>query len=274
MKKSGSANNWSLRPSITGYGALIMVLAVFTSIKIASLFAASPVFGAKEAKQKGGSKVLLELFTSQGCSSCPAADALLPDFIARKDVIALSLSIDYWDYLGWRDTFGQRIFTTRQRSYGKRIGDNMVYTPQMVVDGRVHMNGSDRATIRAAIEKRRTARALQPPVELSLKTDGDMLLVNVGQNPDQGAPQKATLWLALFSKHEKVKIKRGENRGRHLSYHNVVRELTPIGHWSGDEVIVKLPMHQIVQRGSDGCVVMLQKDDGGPIIAAAQMSSW
>jgi hypothetical protein len=221
-----------------------------------------------------GPKVLLELFTSQGCSSCPRADALLPDFIARKDVIAISMSIDYWDYLGWRDTFGQAIFTDRQKSYGKRIGDGIIYTPQIVVDGRAHLNGSDRKAIEAMIDQRKKERAQNGNVVLDVETHDDMLVVSVGETPKGMKVSKATLWMALFSKSKSVKVRRGENSGRLLTYHNVVRELAPIGRWTGQEMVLKLPKKQIMQRGADGCVILLQNGDGGPIVAAAQMPTW
>ncbi len=219
-------------------------------------------------------KVLLELFTSQGCSSCPKADALLPTFIARKDVIALSMSIDYWDYLGWRDTFGQSIFTARQRSYGKKIGDGIIYTPQIIVDGRLHINGGDKKAILALIEQRKKEWAQHPHVALEVKTLDDMLVITVGKAPSGTAVKKATLWMALFSKEKTVKVRRGENRNRFLTYHNVVRELAPIGRWMGDRMTLRLPKKQIMQRGADGCVILLQDGDGGPIVAATQMSTW
>ncbi len=219
-------------------------------------------------------RVLLELFTSQGCSSCPKADALLPVFIARKDVIAISLAIKYWDYLGWADTFGKEVFTARQKSYGRKIGDGIIYTPQIIVDGIYHANGADEKAIRALIDRRKKDRAGRPAVALDIRTRDDMLLVSVGAAPDGQPVAKATLWLALFSRKKKVRVRRGENRGRFLAYHNIVRELTPIGRWTGEKLVLSLPRKQIMQRGADGCVVFLQKGDGGPIIAAAQMSRW
>jgi len=219
-------------------------------------------------------KIVLELFTSQGCSSCPRADALFPYYIGRKDVIALSMSVDYWDYIGWRDTLAKPIFTTRQRSYGSRIGDGVIYTPEIVVDGRAHFNGSDKRAINKMIERRKKALAGRPYVNLGVTTHDDMLHVSVGEKVLGMNIKKATLWMALFSKKKSVSITRGENRGRSLSYHNVVRELTPIGRWAGEKMLLKLPKKQIMQRGADGCVILLQNGDGGPIIASAEMPSW
>ncbi len=230
--------------------------------------------GTDPAEKDSGQKIVLELFTSQGCSSCPKADALLPEFIKRKDVIAISMSINYWDYLGWRDTFGKALFTDRQRSYGKRIGDGIIYTPQMIVDGRAHVNGSNRSAIEALIAQRKKERARTPGVALDVITRDDMLIVTVGDAPAGVKVEAATLWMALFSRKKTVKVQRGENRGRYLTYHNVVRELAPIGRWTGARMTLKLPKKPISQRGADGCVILLQNGDGGPIVAAAQMSSW
>jgi hypothetical protein len=196
---------------------------------------------------------------------------LLPRFIARKNIIALSMSVDYWDYLGWRDTFGQHVFTARQQAYARHLGDGMVYTPQMVIDGRRHMNGADRKAIEAAIRKRMASIDGEARVSLELGMDGDSLNVRVGEGR---ASAPATLWLALFSHRKRVKVGRGENGGRNLVYHNIVRELTPIGRWRGRPLSISLPGKQLMKRGADGCAVFLQIDNGGPVLAAAEISSW
>ena len=257
---------------IRTFGSLVCVLVLFglTPAEAKSL-PSSNLSGAVVTSQP---KIVLELFTSQGCSSCPSADALFPSFIARKDVIALSMSIDYWDYIGWRDTLAKPIFTARQRSYGNKIGDGIIYTPEIVIDGRVHFNGSDKRAISKMIEQRKKEIAAQPRVALAVTTRNDMLHVSVGEQTPGMNIKKATLWMALFSSKKSVKVKRGENRGRFLSYHNVVRELTPIGRWTGEKMLLKLPKKQIMQRGADGCVILLQNGDGGPIIAAAEMPRW
>ncbi|MCP4936706.1 MAG: DUF1223 domain-containing protein [bacterium] len=222
----------------------------------------------------GTSKILLELYTSQGCSSCPSADALLPTFIAQEDIIALSMSVDYWDYLGWRDTFGHAKFTKRQHSYARQFRVGHVYTPQVVVDGLSHHNGADESAIQEMIEKRRAARAKNPPVDLGVGSKDGTLIITVGDMQNKRPQKKATLWMALVSKKESVEIRRGENRGKLLTYHNVVRNLTPIGHWNGEKMTVKLPKKHISQGNIDGCVILLQDGDGGPIVAAVEMNDW
>ena len=218
-------------------------------------------------------KPVLELFTSQGCSSCPPADALLGKYAARKDVIALTMPVDYWDYLGWKDTLASPLFSNRQRAYAKARGDGQVYTPQIVVSGARHVVGShERAVERAVAAAKKALKGRH--VTLSLWAEGDTLTIEAGAAPDGLERRAGTIWLALVKKSVKVAIKRGENGGRKITYHNVVRELTPVGKWSGKAMTLKLPKHALMQAGSDGCTVLLQQGDGGPIIAAAEMRTW
>ena len=268
--QNGSVSKW-----IAGVCGVAFMASLFITLPVHAASDAMPSKSSSVTKaSKGQSKVLIELFTSQGCSSCPRADALLPTFIARKDVIAISMSVDYWDYLGWRDTFGQAKFTKRQHSYASQFGVGHVYTPQIVVDGRTHHNGADEDAIEAMIEKRLEARAKNPAVALDVETKDGTLIISVGGMKKANPAKKATLWMALLSKEKRVKIRRGENRGEHLAYHNVVRKLTPIGHWSGEQMTVKLPKKHIEGRDVDGCVILLQDGDGGPIVSAVQMQDW
>ena len=268
--QNGPASNW-----MAGVCGVAFMASLFLTLPVHAASTANPSKSSSVTKvSKGEPKILLELFTSQGCSSCPRADALLPSFIAHKDVIAISMSVDYWDYLGWRDTFGQAKFTKRQHSYARQFGVGHVYTPQIVVDGRTHLNGADEDAIEEMIEKRREERAKNPAVALDVETRDGTLIISVGGMKKANPSKKATLWMALLSKEQRVKIRRGENRGEHLTYHNVVRKLTPIGHWSGEQMIVKLPKKHIEGRDVDGCVILLQDGDGGPIVSAVQMQDW
>lgn len=212
---------------------------------------------------------VLELFTSQGCASCPPADEALETFSKRPDIVALSFSVDYWDYQGWKDTLAEHAFTDRQKAYAAARGDRQVYTPQMVVNGRVHVVGSDEEAIERAI-----AKGPAPSVPISVGMMGDAISVSVGAAP-KGEPRKATLMLALYERHVKVPIERGENRNRTLSYYNVVRRLRPIAVWRGEPLKVDLPMAEYRETGTDGCAVLLQEEtaDGGPgaIIGAARV---
>lgn len=218
-------------------------------------------------------KPVLELFTSQGCSSCPPADALLGKYAARKDVIALSLPVDYWDYLGWKDTLASPLYSNRQRAYARARGDGQVYTPQIVVSGARHVVGSHETAVERAVAAAKKALKGRH-VPMAMWAEGDTLMIETGAAPDGLKKRAGTIWLALVKKSEKVAIKRGENHGRKITYYNVVRELTPVGKWSGKAMTLKLPKHALMQAGSDGCTVLLQQGDSGPIIGAAEMRTW
>ena len=203
----------------------------------------------------------MELYTSQGCSSCPEADALLNRLAERDDIIAVSFSVDYWDYLGWKDTLAQTKFTERQKGFAKALGDGMVYTPQVVVNGAVHVNGSDERKISAAIEKtNKSIAASHVPVRLSIA--GDKLVVEVGSTPGRSI-QESTIWLAVISPSVQVPITRGENKGKTVTYANVVRNLMPIGTWNGKAMTVQLQRHSIAHAGAERCAVLVQQGRAG-----------
>jgi hypothetical protein len=213
-------------------------------------------------------KAMVELFTSQGCSSCPTADALLARLAKRDDIVALSLPVDYWDYLGWKDTLANPKFSERQRAYAKARGDGAIYTPQAVVNGLVHVNGSDESKIGRNIDK--TGKSLGAShVGLRLSREKDRLVVDVGALPPGATPKEATLWLAVISSSITVPIERGENQGKTVTYNNVVRELIPIGMWNGKAMTVQLERHSFMQPGTDRCAVLLQQGHAGPIVGAA-----
>jgi hypothetical protein len=212
---------------------------------------------------------VVELFTSQGCSSCPPADALLGQLADKSGVVALSYSVDYWDYLGWRDTLGSPANSERQRSYAKARGDGRVYTPQMVVDGVTHVNGGDEAAVHAAVASAEK-RLAEVKVPVSMRADGDTLIVDVGAAPEKSDRRAGTVWLAIAKEVETVEVARGENRGRDLSYHHPVRELSPIGMWHGDPITLRLPLKDLKTMGGDCLFALLQVEDSGPILGAAE----
>ena len=214
-------------------------------------------------------KAIVELFTSQGCSSCVSADAYLGELAMRDDVLALSLHVDYWDYLGWRDTLGDAAYTQRQRDYAAVQGTRRVYTPQMVVNGGSGHVGSDRASIEAAI----AASTLPVPVEMR-HGDG-AVLIEIGAHPELSA-RHATIRLVLLTSEATVEISRGENAGRTIAYYNVVREIRSIGMWKGDAVPIALPQNEILGNDVDACAIIVQEElpDGpGAIIGAAMLHS-
>lgn len=217
-------------------------------------------------------KAVIELFTSQGCSSCPPADKLVGKLARRDDVIALTFPVDYWDYLGWKDTLASPANSARQRAYARARGDGQVYTPQIVVDGKLHVVGSHASAVKKAIA--RSVEQDTAAVSLTMHTEGDTIVITAGAAPAGMRVKPATIWLALVKKSESVVITRGENRGSTITYHRVVRDMTPVGHWTGEKVTVKLPMTPLQSAGADGCTVLLQQDGAGPILAAVEMKSW
>ena len=217
-------------------------------------------------------KIVIELFTSQGCSSCPPADKLLGKLAGRSDVIALTFPVDYWDYLGWKDTLASPAYSARQRAYARARGDRQVYTPQIVVGGTAHVVGSHASAVNNAIV--RSAEQDAGHVSLTMHTVGDTIIINAGAAPEGVSVKPATIWLALVKKSATVEIKRGENRGSTITYHRVVKNMTPVGQWKGEKVTIRLPKNHLQNTDTDGCTVLLQQDQAGPILAAAEMKNW
>ena len=235
--------------------------ATLVSIAIAAPIKAEPAAPADKA--------VLELFTSQGCSSCPPADALLARLGKNPDLVTLSYSVDYWNYLGWHDTLSSSANSERQREYARGRGDGKVYTPQIVVDGLAHVNGSNEAAIEMAM--RSAAKTLADvKVPVSMHAEGDTLVIGIGAAPEKSDKRAATVWLALAKKNATVAITRGENRGRTLSYHHPVKELTPVGMWNGEAMTLRLPLKDLKAMGGDSLVALLQVENAGPILGAAE----
>ena len=214
-------------------------------------------------------KAVLELFTSQGCSSCPPADRLLGEFANDTSIIALSLPIDIWDYLGWKDTLALAGHSARQRAYAELRGDRQVYTPQLVVNGSTHVLGSDRAAIeRAIVQTDRNTAVMSLPVLVS--ASGGDLTVTIKGAPD-GEPG-GEVWLCPLATLVPVAIGRGENRGRTVTYHNVVRAWRKLGEFSGTDATWTIPLSQIEKDDIDGAAVLVQegsRDKPGVILGAA-----
>jgi hypothetical protein len=235
---------------------------------VCPLLAAS-VLIAVHAVARAEPRALLELFTSQGCSSCPAADKLLGEFATDKSLVAISVPIDYWDYLGWKDTLASPAHSARQRAYARMRGDRQVYTPQVVVNGAVHALGSDRAAIeRAIVQTRRNAMIMSLPVSMALS--GGHLDVNVKPGADEKLGGE--VWLCPLSKAVPVKIGRGENHGRTITYHNVVRHWIKLGNWAGKITSWNVPVAEFKSEDIDSAVVMVQSgthERPGVILGAA-----
>jgi len=214
-----------------------------------------------------GGKPVLELFTSQGCSSCPPADKLLGALAKEPNLIPLTLAVDYWDYLGWKDTLALHAHTRRQRSYAKVRGDMSVFTPQAVVNGVKPVLGSDAREINAAL---RNHPANAQDVPLAVVRDGDNITVDVGAG--QG---KATVWMLSVTSRLEVQIAKGENKGRAATYFNVVRAWRNLGAWSGTSIRTSVPVAELTAHGADTVVVLVQtgsEHSPGPIRSAEILS--
>lgn len=207
--------------------------------------------------------VVVELFTSQGCNSCPPADAVLSELRSMPGVIALAYHVDYWDYLGWKDTLGGASFSQRQYDYAKARGDMDVYTPQIIVNGAAHYVGSKRSKVMQAVEN---AGQETFAAAVSLAEEGSEIAVAVSGAEFEG---DAMLWLLPIQSEAAVKIERGENAGRTITYNNVVRAMVPAGMWSGEPVRFALPADAVLAPECDGCVALLQRGKAGPVVGAA-----
>jgi hypothetical protein len=218
-------------------------------------------------------RAVVELFTSQGCSSCPAADKVLGELAKDPNVIALSLPIDYWDYLGWKDTLADSRFSARQKAYSHARGDRDVYTPQVVVNGSAHVIGSDRAKIEGAIDTTKKADGVMS-VAVSMTLSGKQ--INVSIPASKGTTAKhGEVWICSVSKSVPIKIGRGENRGKEVTYYNVVRNLLKVGDWNGSAGSWTVPLENISRDGVDAAVVYLQdgnRESPGPMLGAAYTS--
>ncbi|HET6388777.1 DUF1223 domain-containing protein [Hyphomicrobium sp.] len=218
-------------------------------------------------------KGVIELFTSQGCASCPPADALLKTFADDPSIIALSLPVDYWNYLGWKDTFGSPRNSERQRNYARNRGDGAIFTPQAIVNGVTPVNGGSKAAIEAAIEDTRKGGG-PAQVPISFWQERNTLNFALAGDPPGRTPREATVWLGVVQMTGSVPIKEGENAGKTLTYTNIVRELTPIGIWKGMPLRVQLPRAAMMQADVQKIVVLLQEGRSGPIIGATMAGLW
>jgi hypothetical protein len=229
-------------------------------VALAILAGAAPVTA-------GEIKAVIELFTSQGCSSCPPADRLAAELVDDEQLIVLSLPVDYWDYLGWHDTLALHSHTDRQKAYAAVRGDRQVYTPQVVIDGTAQCVGSERGTIERTVAELKGKLAL--PVRIERK--GESLEIDIGV----GGGTPAAVWLLAVVRSKTVAIGRGENRGKTITYSNVVRAWQRLGAWTGGAVHYAVPIAGITDPEVDHVVVLVQAGSAGtpgPIHGAAKIA--
>ena len=205
--------------------------------------------------------VVVELFTSQGCSSCPPADKILGELAKRDDVIPLALHVDYWDYLGWRDEFASPEHTKRQRAYARAARARTIYTPQMIIGGRDHVIGSRPMEVSKFVQKH---SQVKKPVRVRLQRDGDKVLILA---EELATIPEAVVMVFTYTPEAVVKVRRGENAGRTLTYHNVVNSMTRLGNWDGNGAY----RGSVSVANDMPVVVMVQARDGGVILGAARL---
>ncbi|SHI82385.1 hypothetical protein SAMN05444000_103156 [Shimia gijangensis] len=206
--------------------------------------------------------VVVELFTSQGCSSCPPADKFFHENLSKRDdVIALSLHVDYWDYLGWKDNLASPAYTKRQRNYARAAGHRSVYTPQMIIGGKDHVVGNHPYEVKDLIAAHKKKKSV---VDVSIERSGNRFVIRAETSQSPGA---MVVHLVRYRPAETVEIKHGENAGRSLIYANIVEDWDEIAQWDGKSPLqVKAP-----GRGDLPAVVIVQKRSFGPILAAAKL---
>ena len=211
-------------------------------------------------------RAVIELFTSQGCSSCPPADRMMNGWADQNDVVALTMPVDYWDYLGWKDTLASHDFTMRQRAYSEVRGDRNVYTPQVIVDGLIHAVGSNGTDVAAAIkEGHDKANVLSVPVTIGGGPGAYTVTIAAGG-------PKAKVLLVPISRQVKVAIGRGENNGTTVTYSNVARTMRPVGDYDGTAMTLTLDAKAVAAPGADSFAVLVQEmagDRPGAIFGAA-----
>lgn len=230
---------------------MLEIIVVLSRITSAAVLTCAAIFAAHAEP-----RALIELFTSQGCSSCPPADKLIGEFANNPSVVAMSLAVDYWDYIGWKDTLALSANSKRQRDYAKARGDREIYTPQVVVNGITHVVGNDRGAIeRAIVQTRRDPAPMRLPI--TLKIAGNMLTVDV--SAAQNEQGQAEIWLIPIIKTVSVAIARGENHGRSITYSNVVRQRMKLGDWIGKAETFNLPIKDFQSGEVDSVVVMVQR---------------
>lgn len=250
MRAFGGARAWrSARGIGFAAGSLVLTLAA----------------GGRDAAARDA--VLVELYTSQGCYLCPPADALLGELAARDDVAALTLNVDYWDYIGWKDRLAQPIFAKRQRAYAIAHNQDAVGTPSIVVHGVAGMPGGRRAGVFKAVAK---AAAATPPAHIALRRAGGTLQIEVASEEDAIGGMAAVM-AAPYRGPVTQAIEAGENAGKSVTYHNTVLALHRLGGWSGGDARFDLDLPQ----EAEGVAVWIQRmahgRPVGPVLAAAKI---
>ncbi len=247
----------------------LLGLALATAAAVSLYLAPGMPSATADPGTHNGHPVVVELFTSQGCYSCPPADKYVGELKKQANVIALADHVDYWDYIGWKDPFASPTNTKRQRMYSKAMGLWSIYTPQMVLDGRMEGVGSRTGEIASKISRigamDETERISIP---IALSASPDTLSVTI---EDGTASKECDIWLVTFDDEETTAIPRGENAGKTLTEYNIVRGIWHLGDWNGRKVTADVSVKDLGD-GAENAVVLLQEKGQGPIHGAALAS--
>lgn len=240
------------------------LLSIASVIALGSAALALVAVPASADSTKARPKAVVELFTSQGCAQCPPADALLTSLASTDDVVALAYHVDYWDYVGWEDTFGDAVYSDRQRDYAKSWGSSRIYTPQMVVNGAKAVVGSRRNEVHGALD------GASLPLSVDIVHQGDMLKIAI---PPKANMDDAVVWMVTYLDRADVNIDTGENAGKTMVYTQVVTGRQVLGMWEGATgANLKLPLPEVLREHNSGIAVIVQQERNGlpgPILGAA-----
>lgn len=250
---------------------VLYILRILSVFYIFLLSTASLSYGeAEKVKDSSQRLVVMELFTSQGCNLCPPADDILAEFSTQENILALSYSVDYWNYLGWEDTLARPACTMRQKKYNIALGKNGVYTPQMVIQGDHDVIGSRRDLVDKMVQDARSnADGHQlSGLEITFDLTGDMIDLKIGSHENR---TPVTIWVIGYDFERTVTIKGGELAGQVRKYHNVVQAIKQMGSWRGQEVKLTLSRQDIGPKKYDSYALLLQAGETGPIIAAVKL---
>jgi len=245
----------------------ITVAAVLVAGAAAVGSTAQPAAASRPASTRAtpSEPVVVELFTAQGCSGCPDANRVVEAIAGEPGVIALTYAVDYWDYLGWPDTFARPEFARRQRAYQTALRLRNVYTPQVVIDGRRQVSGAEGPAVQTAVDEEAVRRVFPPQIEF--RETGDRVGVGSGRAPVGGAE----VWAVVYRPGaQTVTVNGGDNRGRTVRHVNVVRTLTRLGDWTGRPVLFALPGSR---EAGESVVVMVQAKGDRRILTAANLGA-
>ena len=245
---------------------IISILALVALIAVSS-FGLGPSIAPSQAKaNKSDSLVVVELFTSQGCPACAMSNAVMSDLSKDDALLTLTWNVDYWDYMGWQDTFATKENTKRQEDYNKGMGKRGVYTPEIIINGERHIIGADANKVYENIleEKQKVRFGL----DVSLDETQEKISLSVGEGK---APKGTIIRLVWYSGEETIKVGMGRNKGKDLKFTNVVFGSKIIGDWDGDPKSLSIDLAEIRASGADCIAVLVQNGDPGPILGAAKL---